>query len=175
MEPRHGLRTDIRLVSLIGKRQGLQIQMLLKREGFGQQRTEIKTKHKLKNLDPSKVEVVQTFGIFARKLQAGEPVSKWESIGEILLENESDVDTALKERRKKLLAAAKYQYPSFMILETGEELQYGFHKVSEVDSVSENDEITVVDVKGKEPEISIPAILRADDGIKPTPKPPKRF
>lgn len=141
--------------------------------GFGQQRTEAKTKHKVITLDPSKLEEVQKYNIFARKLKKGEPISKWESIGDILLQNQSDLEAALKERRKKLLAAAKYQYPSFVALSTGEELQYGSCKADEENNGDENnDGITVVDVRGKEPDISIPALMRADDGVKP---PPKRF
>ena len=39
----------------------------------------------------------------------GGSASEWELIGDILLEKGSDLEMALKERRKKLLAGAQYQ------------------------------------------------------------------
>lgn len=157
------------------RRQRLQIRMLKgagtwqppEVAGFGSQNGGSKTKHKLKTLDPTKVEEVQTFNLFARKLAKDEPASKWEAIGEILVEKETDLELALKERRRKLLAAAQHQYPSFLMRSAGEEVQYGYRKAGE--EQKEND-VTSVDVKGKELISSIPALLRADDGVKPQPK-----
>ena len=47
------------------------------------------------------------------------------------------------------------QYPSFRILNTEEVIQYGFRKSNEAD-----DNITLVDVKGKDLGSSVPALLR---------------
>ncbi|KAI5057770.1 hypothetical protein GOP47_0027785 [Adiantum capillus-veneris] len=135
--------------------------------GFGSQREGGKAKHKVLTLDPTKVEQVVTFDLFARRFSENEPSAKWEPIGEILLEKETDLEMALKERRKKLLAAAQHQYPSLLLLNAGEEVQYGYRKSGEE---SKDAEIIAVDVKGKEIETSIEAILRADDGVKPSPK-----
>ncbi|KAH7299122.1 hypothetical protein KP509_25G073800 [Ceratopteris richardii] len=156
-------------ISLTNRRQELQIRMgpLSDVAGFGSQRTGGKMKHRLLTLDTSKLEKVCTFDLFARKLQENGAASKWERIGEILVEKETDVEMAMKERRRKLLAAAQHQYPAFLMLSAGEEVQYGYCK-SGVES--KDTEITVVDVKGKDLDDSIPAVLRADDGVKASPK-----
>ncbi|MCO5571655.1 hypothetical protein L7F22_025402 [Adiantum nelumboides] len=167
------------IIPLLVKREGLQLRMLRGARsmapltdvaGFGSQRTGGKAKHKVLTLDPAKVEEVLTFDLFARRFSETEPASKWEPIGDVLLEKETDLEMALKERRKKLLAAAQHQYPSLLLLNAGEEVQYGYRKSGEE---SKDTEIIVVDVKGKELDASIAAILRADDGVKPSPS--KRF
>lgn len=168
------IKTSKTSISPAVKRRGLQIRMLKgagipEVSGFGSQRAGGKAKHKLLTLDPAKVEEVQKFDLYARKFTKDEPASKWEPIGEILVEKETNLELALKERRKKLLAAAQHQHPSFLMLSAGEEVQYGYRKAGE--EKNETD-ITVVDVKGKDLDSSIPALLRVDDGVKP---PPKRY
>eukprot|EP00246_Nothoceros_aenigmaticus_P009769 TRINITY_DN25615_c0_g1_i1.p1 TRINITY_DN25615_c0_g1~~TRINITY_DN25615_c0_g1_i1.p1 ORF type:complete len:222 (-),score=25.90 TRINITY_DN25615_c0_g1_i1:156-782(-) len=136
--------------------------------GFSK-RTESKPKHKVLTLDVSKAAGVDTFTLFARKIGEDGLGSAWEQIGDLLVESNADVEIALKERRKKLLAAAIHQHPLTLIARLGEDIQYGYKKVTEVEGGSESEsesgtDVTPVDIKGKEPEKSVPAILRVDDG-----------
>lgn len=53
------------------------------------------------------------------------------------------------------------QHPLSLVARPGEDIQYGYRKVVEgEDSGESSTDVTPVDVKGKEPEKSIPAILR---------------
>ncbi|XP_024527710.1 uncharacterized protein LOC112345366 [Selaginella moellendorffii] len=147
--------------------------------GFGK-RPEAKAKPKiLKELEVNKVESTDTYKIFARKVAGEEAQSKWESIGEILIESGASVEVALKERKNFLAAGVKYQHPVLVILEKGEAVEYGVQLAPPKDAKDakeeatkggdekEAPEITVVDLGGKQPEETVPAILRVDDGKSP--------
>eukprot|EP00850_Spirogloea_muscicola_P002319 SM000009S23448 [mRNA] locus=s9:65001:67066:- [translate_table: standard] len=138
--------------------------------GFGKKvQTKAKPK-KLINLEVSKDMKLETYKLFVRKQSA----AKWELLGDIVVETGANVEVAIRERKQKLLAAVKHQYPLLGTLKAGEEVEFGYWLLQGAggeDGDKKQVEVNVGDVvlismRGPVDD-AVPAILRVDDGSRP--------
>eukprot|EP00850_Spirogloea_muscicola_P022106 SM000277S10341 [mRNA] locus=s277:70113:73690:- [translate_table: standard] len=138
--------------------------------GFGK-KVQIKAKpKKLINLEVSKDMKLETYKLFVRKQSA----AKWELLGDIVVEAGANVEAAIRERKQKLLAAVKHQYPLLGTLKAGDEVEFGYWLLQGAggeDGDKKHVEVNVGDVvlismRGPVDD-AVPAILRVDDGSRP--------